>query len=243
MPLSVALITLNEEQNIRACLETVSWADEIVVVDGESSDATACIAEEMGARVIISKFENFAAQKNIAIRACKHDWIFMIDADERMKEESVAEIRSIVEANQKDAIYSIGRETYFFGKLLRYSGNQYDAPIRLIPRNEAEMKKPVHEEVSSKLPVKKLQHKLIHYSTRDPKHYQQKLDCYLPFELEQLREKNKSKNVLDMVIRPIGRFFQIYIRQAGILDGWPGFQFSVFSSYYVWLKYKRYIFN
>lgn len=240
MGISVVMIAKNEEANIGECLSRVRWADEIVVIDSGSTDRTAEMAREYTAKVFDIPFENFAKQKNEAISRASQDWIFLIDADERVGEELAAEIRHIVSLNSKTAIYSIRRETFFMGKRLRFSGTRCDYPIRLFPRGMAHYTQPVHEYIVSELPVKKMNSILIHYSTRDVEDYNRKLEHYVMLEVDWMKQKSQTVRFFDPYIRSSAKFIYQYIVQLGILDGKTGLIYAWFSSYYVYLKYKKY---
>lgn len=238
MTLSVVLITKNEENNIREALRTVSWADEIIVLDSGSTDQTVSLAKASGAKVYEEPFTDFSTQKNKVLSYASCDWILLIDADERITEPLAKEIQSCVRLN-KQAAYAIPRDTFFFGRRLRFSGTRNDAPIRLFPRGQARFFQSVHEQIQTALPVEKLRRTMPHYSTRDQAHYQRKLDCYLPLEIKVMREKGRRAHVWDAWLRPLMKFSQIYFLQAGILDGAAGFQYAYLSSYYVFLKYTQ----
>ena len=237
--LSAVLITLNEENNIAACLDSIRWADEIVVVDSGSTDQTRSIARGRGARVYEIPFRDFASQKNSAIEQAKGDWILLLDADERITDALSEEIRTVIERGT-NTVYAIARATFFFGRPLRFSGAQHDAPIRLFPRGRARLSQPVHEEIVTELPVRRLENAMLHYSTADKRHYQEKLDRYLPLEMEVLKMRRQAVRPWDRWLRPLGKFISLYFLHLGFLDGLTGLQYAVFSSYYVHLKYKRY---
>ena len=240
MSISVVMITLNEEVNIEACLDRVTWADEIVIMDGGSRDRTISKARKYTDKVYQQPFRDFASQKNAVIAQASRDWIFLLDADEHVIPELQQEIQQIAKGIRTDAVYSVGRETYFFGKRLRFSGTREDYPIRLFPRGRAYLEQPVHEKIVTDLPVRRLKNRLIHWSTRDFSHYRQKLNCYVPLEIDAMRERGKQPTALDILVRPIGRFASLYFWKLGILDGWPGLQFAFLSASYTFLKYRRF---
>ncbi len=240
MTLTVALITANEELNIRECMENVKWADEIVIVDSGSKDKTQAISKEFTPNVFEIPFENFAKQKNAALAKATMDWIFLIDADERMTEELKAEIKSIVRLNDKSSVYQIHRRTFFFGEEMKYGGVQDDFPIRLFPRGTVRYERPVHEQIVTQLKIRKTENCLLHYSTRDRAHYQQKLDCYIPFEIEFMKARGLKVSFFDMLTRPFLKFIFIYFFKSGFLDLGIGFEYARLSAYYEYLKCKGY---
>ncbi len=236
--ISAVLIAKNEEINIENCLKTVQWADEIIVVDSGSTDKTQEIARKFTTRIFDIPFTDFSDQKNTAVSKATGDWIFLIDADERVTPELEKEILSIIHSGQKPAVYAVHRPTFFFGKELRFSGVQDDYPIRLFPKGETVYKQPVHEEINTQLPVKKLAGHLTHYSTRDYAHYQSKLDCYIPLEKKLMNEMGVRSHCLLGISRCFIKFIFIYIWKFGFLDGWTGFQYARLSAYYAFLKYS-----
>jgi len=238
MTLSVVLITKNEETNIREALQSVAWADEKIVLDSGSTDQTVAFAKASNACVYEEAFKDFCSQKNKVLSYASCDWILLIDADERVPPALAAEIQTCIRQDTL-AAYAIPRDTFFFGRRLRFSGTRNDAPIRLFPRGQAHFFQSVHEQVQTSLPVKKLKNTMPHYSTRDRAHYQRKLDCYLPLEIKVMKEKGRKIYFWDAWLRPVFRFIQLYVIQAGILDGSAGFQYASLSSYYVFLKYSR----
>lgn len=240
MGISVVLIAKNEEKNMKECLTQLRWADEIIVIDSGSTDKTAEIAKQFTDKIFDIPFEDFARQKNKAIEHASQDWIFLIDADERVGEDLACEIKQIVETQPKSAIYAVKRKTFFMGKRLRFSGTQTDYPIRLFPRGLARYRQPVHEYIVSELPTLELSAQLLHYSTRDFTEYQRKLDHYVELEVRWMKEKGRRANVFDLLFRPPAKFFHQYIVQLGILDGRTGLIYAALSSYYVYLKYKKY---
>ncbi len=239
MGISAVLITYNEELNIEACLQTVQWADELVIVDSGSIDRTLPRAQRFNAKIFHRPFTNFSEQKNDALSHATQDWVFLIDADERMPSELAREVQKIVAGQNADAVYAVPRETYFFNHRLRFSGTRGDFPIRLFPRDKARFEQPVHEIVVSNLPQKRLRHALYHYSTRDLKHYKEKLQRYIPLELETMARKGRRPAIFDPVLRPLAQFIWLYFFQLGILDGMTGLNFAFLSAYYTFLKYTK----
>lgn len=243
MSLSVALITRNEEANIESCLESVRWADEIVIVDSGSSDKTLEKAEAYTSKIYQVPFRDFASQKNEALSRTTADWVFFIDADERVSKELAAAITERAHAKGPAKAYGVKRKTYFFGKPLRFSGAQDDYPIRLFPRGKASFEQPVHESIVTSLPVEKIRAPIIHYSTRNLRHYFSKVTQYVPLELDVLRRKGRGVFLWDPFVQPVGKFVYLYFFKLGILDGIPGFQYAALSSYYTFVKYWKYCFD
>ncbi|MBI3317104.1 MAG: glycosyltransferase family 2 protein [Candidatus Omnitrophica bacterium] len=239
--ISAVLIVLNEERNIEACLKSLAWTDEIILMDSGSTDRTLELARKLSAKIHFLPFANYSAQKNAAIEKASSDWILMVDLDERIPPELAEEIEGVVRNSEKDAVYAICRNNYFFGKPLRFSGAREDWPIRLFPRGKAHYEQPVHEYIVTELPVKKLTLPMIHYSTLDFEHYQLKLKRYIPFEIEILKQRGCSFPFLKMIVLPAAKFVQLYLFQGGFLDGLAGLQYSVLSSYYAFLKHREFL--
>jgi glycosyltransferase involved in cell wall biosynthesis len=238
--LSAIVLTKNEEANIPDCLSALAWADEVLVVDSGSADMTRALAEKYGARVVEHAFADFASQRNFAMSEAKGDWVLFIDADERVTSELSDEIRRVLTDSEVPRVYAIPRRTFFFGKPLRFSDARGDAPIRLFPRAGVRWDQPVHEMISTTLPRVKLNHFILHYSTRDLAHYKQKVMEYVPLELETMRQKGVRPGFLKVLFRPPVTFLYLYFWKRGILDGIAGFQYAILSAYYTLVKHWRY---
>lgn len=262
MPLSVIILTRNEEANIRECLKAVSWADEILVVDSGSSDRTPEIARERGARVVEHPMKDFADQRNYAMDQATGDWVLFIDADERVTPELADEIKCAIgkarhfgahgdeesstisslypsRESRDDFVYAIPRHTYFLGRRLRFGDARDDAPIRLFPRSQVRWTQPVHEVIRTNLPCRRLKNPLHHYSTRDLAHYMQKVRDYIPLEHATMRGKGIQTNLLKLMLMPPAKFFQLFFWKLGILDGLGGLQYAALSAYYTFMKYRK----
>jgi glycosyltransferase involved in cell wall biosynthesis len=242
--IAAVLITLNEESNLLACLETVRWADEIVVVDSGSSDRTVGLARQFGAKVYHEAFKDFASQKNAAIGHAACDWIFLIDADERVSGALAAEIMATVESDAGlSFVYAVERETYFLKRRLRYSGTKKDAPVRLFPKAKVRYVQPVHEEIDTTLPVRRLRNRMAHYSNSDLTIYTRKLRQYVALEIEFMARTGRRVGLWDVFLRPPAKFFYLYLARWGILDGVAGFLYAFLSSVYdarkFWGGWKR----
>lgn len=240
MSLSAIVLTRNEEGNISDCLKTLSGADEILVVDSGSTDRTVELAEQAGARVLHHPFENFSDQRNYAAAQARCEWILFIDADERVTPDLAEEIMNSISAGQASAVYAIPRATYFFGKPLHYGDAREDAPLRLFPRGHASWVQPVHEMLKTDLSCRRLNSKLLHFSTRDISHYQKKIKDYVPLELETMRRKRIRPGLFPVLWRPLAKFFFLYFWKFGFLDGITGLQYALLSAYYTAVKYFGY---
>ena len=248
--ISMAIITYNEEKNIKDCLESVKWADEIVVVDDSSQDKTRQIAKEFGARVIkTAKKTFFDENKNVAIKACLNEWIFLLDADERVSPDLAKEIRMTVDdwSSGQPVAYWLKRKNYFLGRYLKKGGQYPDPVMRLFKKGKAFLPhNSVHRQPKVDGQTGWLKNDLIHWATPEFSRYLLRERRYATLEALQMMEDKISINPLNWVkyllFRPKRTFFLLYIRHKGFMDGWQGFVFAFFSGlHYDWsfLKYLR----
>lgn len=237
--LSVIIITKNEEANIRACLESVAWADEIVVVDSGSSDATVDICTEFGALVHVHDWPGFGAQKNRALGYAKNDWVFSIDADERVTPELRTEIEAALTIPLAEA-YEIPRLSSFCGRFMLHSGWQPDYVLRLFRREMGSFSDAlVHESVQTQGRIAHLRQPLIHFSYRDFDDVLSKLNNYSSAASEMLQRRGKKGSLAQAVLHGLWAFIRTYILRAGFLDGREGFMLAVMNaenSYYRYIK-------
>lgn len=236
--LSVAIATYNEETIIKRCLETVSeWVDEIVIVDGESTDNTVNMAKKFPKVKIISSPNkpNFHLNKQIAIDACKSDWILQLDADEVVTPELNVEITKIINNNPEENGFWINRRNYFLGKFLTKGGIYPDATIRLYRRGHGKLPcQNVHEQAEIIGKIGYLKSDLLHYSDPTFSRYLLRNDRYTSLIAAKLLKDHIKINFLNFlryfIIKPIYWFFLAYIRHRGYIDGFPGFVFAWYSS-------------
>jgi glycosyltransferase involved in cell wall biosynthesis len=241
-PVTAIIPCKNEEASIAEAIESVSWADEILVVDSYSTDNTLAIARELGVKVLQRPFDTHARQKNWAIENASHNWIFILDADERVPAVLAAEIKNILQtANEPDkAAYWIGRQNYFMGKLVRYSGWQYDKVIRLFRKDLCRYPEvQVHEEISTTGTVGQLKNKLIHYTYRGLRQYLEKWDHYTWLSAKDRGTKTTNVTLYHLAIKPVIRFFRHYIWFRGFLDGKVGFIISYMAAVSVFMRYLK----
>jgi glycosyltransferase involved in cell wall biosynthesis len=239
-PVSVTIITLNEAANIDACLETVAWADEIVVVDSGSTDGTPDRARARGARVIVRDWPGYPAQKNFAASQATHDWILSVDADERVTPDLAAEIRSTLESAGGAAGYRIPRVTWHLGRWIRTTDWYPDYQLRLYDRRRANWPpRIVHESVTADGPVRYLKHDLQHYAYRDIGHHHEVMNRYTSLAARQMFEQGRRAGVMDLVVHPPAAFVRNYLLKRGFMDGLPGFVISAMNAHYVFLKFAK----
>ena len=237
--ISVIVITLNEADNIRECLESVQWANEIVVVDAESRDDTVAIARQLQAQVFVRPWEGFSAAKNFALQQCRQDWVLWLDADERVPPELAQEIRQAVQ-DSPFAGYEIPRLANFLGKWIWHSGWYPGYVLRLFRREAGRFNQnKVHEGVQLQGKVGRLKNHLLHYTDRTIRHYFSKLNHYTSLAAEQLNDRKVRFHIHDLLLRPPYMFVRMYILKRGFLDGLHGFILAAFSASYVLAKYAK----
>ena len=242
MNLSVYILAYNESEKIRDCINTVLWADEIIVADSYSDDGTSQIAEEMGARVVHIDFEGYGKLRNQAIKHCNGNWILSIDSDERCTVEVRDEILSIIEKNELD-IYFIPRKNFFMGRWIRYSGWYPNFRQPQLFRN-GKMRydlDPVHEGYinNSNKPIGVLKNAIWQVPFKDMEQLIHKANRYSSLGVAKLKEKGTNGSFLKAFLHGLWSFIKHYIFKLGFLDGGPGFviAFSNFEgTFYRYMK-------
>jgi glycosyltransferase involved in cell wall biosynthesis len=235
--ISVVVVTLNEEERLRACLESATWADEIVVVDAESADKTVQVAREFTDRVFVQSWPGFAAQKNFGLEQATGDFILSLDADEEVSRELRDEIRAELAERSPCAGYRIPRRNIMWGRWLRHGGLYPDWQLRLFRRGQGRfVERAVHESVEVTGEVRRLRAPLVHRSYRDIADFLARADRYSTLAAEESVRSGRRPRVGDLVLRPAGRFFSMYIAHAGFRDGWRGFLLAVLYAYYVFIR-------
>jgi glycosyltransferase involved in cell wall biosynthesis len=237
--LSVIIITKNEAANMRACVESVAWADEIIVVDSGSSDGTPDICRALGTKVYEHDWPGFGPQKNRALDYATGDWVLSLDADERVPPDLRAEIQSAVNEGRSDA-YEIPRLSSFFGRYIRHSGWRPDYVTRLFKRGVGRFSDDlVHERVIVTGSTAKLRHSILHESFRDAEELLDKINHYSTAGALMLHNKNRTASLKRAVAHALWAFLRSYVLRAGFLDGREGFMLAVSTaegSYYRYVK-------
>ncbi len=236
--LSVVVITKDEEERVRACLESVAWADELVVVDAESTDKTAQIAREFTDHVYVRPWPGFAAQKNFGLEQATGDWTLSVDADEEVSRELREEIEAVLAASGAAcAGYRIPRRNLFWGRFIRHGGLYPDWQLRLFRRGRGRfVDRAVHESVEVEGEVGRLRAALVHRSYRDVADFLARADRYSTLAAEEWLRSGRPARLRDLVLRPAGRFLSMYAVRAGFLDGWRGFLLAALYAYYVFIR-------
>ena len=234
------MITRDEAANIEACLASVAWADDVLVVDCGSTDRTVEVARAKGARVIVKDWPGYGAQKNFAATQAAHDWILSVDADERVTPELAAEIRARLSGDVAAAGFRIPRVTWHLGRWIRTTDWYPDYQTRLYDRRRARWKeRRVHESVTADGPVAQLAHDLQHYAYRDITHHHQTMDRYTTLAAEDMYASGRRAGWVDVALHPPAAFLRNYVLRRGFTDGLPGFIISVMNAHYVFLKFAK----
>jgi glycosyltransferase involved in cell wall biosynthesis len=240
--LSVTVITHNEEERLRACLESVAWADELVVVDAESGDKTVSVARELTDRIWVRPWPGFAEQKNFAIDQCRGEWILSVDADERVTPELAARVRAIVAADGPADGYRVPRRNFFWGAWVRHGGLYPDYQLRLFRRRAGRFAiHGVHESVTVAGRVEALAEPLLHHSYRDLDDFVRRSNRYSTLAAADWVRAGRTATMVDLIFRPLGRFVSMYIMRGGFLDGWRGLVLAILYADYVFLRMAKVI--
>lgn len=239
LPLSVAIITKNEEDRLPGCLASVSFAAEVVVVDSGSTDQTVDIAQRFGARVYVEPWQGFGRQKQLAIDRCRHDWVLVLDADERVGAEAQAEISEVL-ATGTCVAYSFPRKNYFCGRWLKYAGWWPDRVVRLFRKDSARMsERSVHESLEVHGPVGALHHPLIHYANKGLEQTLSKVNQYSSAGANELFAQGKTASVAKALLRAAWSFCYNYILRGGFFDRGEGLIMAVSDFMNVFFKYAK----
>ncbi|MBN1880486.1 glycosyltransferase family 2 protein [bacterium] len=229
IPITVLIPCFNEELNIRDCLDRVLWADEILLVDSFSTDRTLDIAREYPVSILQHEYINSAAQKNWAIPQAKHDWVLIVDSDERVSPELREEIHALFDGVPSKDGYWIRRKNYLLGRQVRHSGWGNDRVLRLFRKDLGRyQRKRVHAQVDLQN-VGELNAYLLHYSINSVSQWLEKINRYTTWKSQDKFESGFRAPLLQGLIRPELRFIRDYFVKLGFLDGFSGFLIAVMS--------------
>ncbi len=243
MSLSVVVITKNEEKNIARCLESVKWADEIIIIDSNSTDSTIDIARKYTNKILTIEWTGFGNAKREGVSEARFEWILSIDADEvitpLLKEEIIKVVSTQVEKKDNPNIsgYYINRKTNFLGKWINHSNWYPDYVLRLFKKDEGNVNTAtIHEAVIVDGATAYLKNDMHHFSYPTFELYLEKFNLYTTMGAEKAFQEKKKPNIADITVRPLASFLKHYIIKQGFRDGYEGFIISIFSSLSVFVK-------
>lgn len=242
MKISAAIITLNEERNLgRALASLAAVADEVVIVDSGSTDRTADIAAQHGARFLTHPWEGYAAQKNFAAAQARHDWILSLDADEALSPELAAAVVRLKQAGPGEAAgFTLPRLAQFRGRWIRHCGWYPDRKLRLYDRRRGRwVGRYVHERVEVDGPVRPLRGDLHHFPVDLPEEIARSIDRYTTLAARQALEDGERFAPLKLLLYPSWKFAETYFLRGGFLDGAAGFAIAKMAGHYVCQKYEK----
>lgn len=240
MALTVTVITRNEAAHIADALRSVSWADEIVVVDSQSDDDTVAIARQFTDRVVVRAWPGYVEQKNYAASLASHDWILSLDADERVTPRLADAIQRLGETASGPVGYRIPRVTWYLGRWIRTTDWYPDPQLRLYDRRAAAWAgRHVHESVVARGSVGRLDGELQHFAYRDIAEHLETIDRYSTYAARQMHEDGRRAGLVQIAGHPPLAFLRNYVLKRGFTDGAAGLIVSALNSYYVLLKFAK----
>lgn len=238
--LSATIITHNESANLARAIRSLSCADEVVVVDADSTDGTRQIAAELGARVIPHTFEGFAAQKNFSSAQAQHDWILSLDADEELDATAQAAVWEWKRSEPSAAGYQFARRAQYLGRWILHSGWYPDYKLRLFDRRRGQWQGAyVHESVVVSGPEEHLRGEILHYTCDSLEEHQQRIEFYTDLAAREMLERGEGVSPLRRALGPPWVFLNSYLFRLGMLDGVPGYLIARMAARYVRRKYAK----
>lgn len=242
--LSVYIIAFNQIEKIRKAIESVQFADEIIVVDSHSTDGTTELAIELGARVIQVPFQGFGDLRNQAILACQYEWIFSLDSDERCTPKARDEILSIINDPNSSDIYFVPRKNYFMGRWIKHSGwfPDYRQPQLFRKGTLTYYNDIVHEnyKVHSVKPIGYMREPIWQIPFRNLAEMMEKANRYSTLGVPRLEKKYPRASMSSAIVHTLWTFIKHYLLKRGFLDGWPGFVIAMGHSYGAFYRYAKY---
>jgi len=238
--ITASIICLNEEKHLRDCLESVSWCDEIVVVDSGSTDRTVEIARQFTPKVIHHDWTGFVDQVTFSIGQATGDWVFCIDADERCTPELREAIqRALPEADGLGG-FEVKRRAWYLGRWILHGGWYPDWKTRFVKRAGATcVGHGPHYRIVPEGPVRRLDADLLHYTYDDFRDQIRTIDRYSDIFAEEMHREGKRFRLFRALVHPVGKFVGCYVVKRGFLDGWPGFVIAVASAFHVFARYVK----
>lgn len=241
MKISAVIITFNEENNIEDAIRSVNWADEVVVVDSDSTDRTRELAESLGARVLTNTWPGFSEQKQFAADRAVNNWIFSLDADERVSKELEKEINEIQRNSAAVNGYTIPRLSYYMGRAIKHGGWYPDLQLRLFDRRKGRWNGAViHESVAMDegARVDRLHSDIIHLSVESAAHHQKMIiERYAPLGAQKMYEEGRRTSTVKTILASWFAFIRAYFLKLGILDGFAGFCIAYFAAHHAFMKH------
>ncbi|KJR41338.1 family 2 glycosyl transferase [Candidatus Magnetoovum chiemensis] len=240
LPISIAIITKNEERNIKEALESASDAREIIIVDDYSKDRTIEICRQFTNKIYLQQWLGFAKQKQLAVDYASEEWVLILDADERLTNELKKEITNTIKQNTDCNGFYIPRKNFFLNKWIKHSGWWPDYTLRLFKKNKAHLQnRQVHEKVIVDGKTEYLKNPLEHYTYRTISEFIQKMDKYSELASKELPTSQKKAALLSMTVKPMFTFSKMYFLRLGFLDGAHGGILAALYSYYTFMKYLK----
>ncbi len=238
--LAAVILTHNEEVHIRACIESVRWADRVIVFDSFSDDQTVALAEQAGAEVIQHPWNGYASQRNAALEAVDTDWILFVDADERSSPAQAAEVRALLAASEHHG-YWIPRHNYIFGRLTRHAGWYPDYQMRLLHRGHAryDPAREVHELVVLDGEAGYMTEPFVHYNYTSVRQFREKQSRYVRYDAQILKEQGIKPRPHKFITMPLRQFIWRFITLKGYRDGLHGLRLSLLMAWYELQKYRH----
>jgi glycosyltransferase involved in cell wall biosynthesis len=243
--ITAIVMTFNEEHNIRACLETLLWVDELIVADTGSTDRTAELSAEYTDRILDLPWHGYGPTRNLALNEATCDWVLFVDADERVTDELKEAILAVlVSRDYRYSAYRIPRKSNFVGRWIKGCGWYPGYVMRLSRKDYGKYTDAtVHESLEVEGTTATLKGDLLHYTDPDLEYYFKKFNLYTTLAADDMVRKGKKPRIYDLLLRPFATFFKMYLLKRGFRDGFEGFTLCVFSSCYVFTKYAKAIFT
>ncbi|MBV6340278.1 glycosyltransferase family 2 protein [Candidatus Magnetobacterium casense] len=239
LPVSVVIVTKNEELNIAGALESACMAQEIVIVDDYSTDRTVDICRAYNARVYQNHWQGFAQQKQLAIDHAQGPWVFLLDSDERVTPALVQELGQVLTEAAYDGFY-VPRKNFFLGKWIKHGGWWPDNTLRLFKKDKAHMhQRQVHEKVLLDGRTGNLRNPIEHYSYKDISDFIRRMDVYTALAAEEVVKAPVRSYAFAFTLKPLAMFLKMYAMRLGFLDGVRGFILAVLYAFYTFLKYLK----
>lgn len=238
LPLSVVVVAGNEEAQIERCLRSVPFADELLVIDGESTDQTAARAAGCGAKVIRQKWLGYGPQKRFGVEQARHDWILSLDADEAVSPELAQEIQSKFQQLRPKVGYRLPRRSFHLGRWILHGGWFPDRQLRLFHRRHGNWAGEIHEKVQTPL-EEDFSSPLLHWVFDDLSDQVRTNDRYSGLQAAELARRGEKFSLFKLLLRPYGKFLETYFWKRGFLDGLPGLLIAISAAYSMFLKYAK----